>query len=108
MWFNIFSGVAVVCLMEWLLITAWLSTSRTAWQYNFWAIVVVALWAQPWSSRDRYRTGNAMIRWFVYMVLLVGTLASAFVFKSLGPLSVTLAITLLAAVEFMGRREVRG
>jgi hypothetical protein len=107
MWLNLFSGVAVVGLMEWLLITAWLSTSRTAWQYNFWAIVVVALWAQPWSSRDRYRTGRAMIRWMVYMVLLLGTFASAFVFKSLGPLSVTLAILLLGAIEFMGRREVR-
>jgi hypothetical protein len=107
MWLNLFSGVAVVGLMEWLLITAWLSTSRTAWQYNFWAVVVVALWAQPWSSRDRYRTGNAMIRWLVYMFLLVATLGSAFVFKSLGPLTVALAILLLGAVEFMGAREVR-
>jgi hypothetical protein len=108
MWLNFFSGVAVVGLMEWLLITAWLSTSRTAWQYNFWAIVVVLLWAQPWSSRDPYRTGRAMIRWMVYMVLLLATLASAFVFKSLGPLPVTLAILLLGAIEFMGRREVKG
>jgi len=107
MWLNIFSGVAVVGLMEWLLITAWLSTSRTAWQYNFWAMVVVALWAQPWSSRDRYRTGNAMIRGLVYMVLLLATLASAFVFKSLGTLSVTLAILLLGAIEFSSRREAR-
>ena len=108
MWLNIFSGVAVVGLMEWLLITAWLSTSRTAWQYNFWAMVVVVLWAQPWNSRDRYRTGRAMIRWMVYLILLLGTLGSAFVFKSLGPLSVSLAIVLMGSIEFMGRREVRG
>ena len=108
MMLNILSGAAVIGLMEWLLITAWLSTSRTAWQYNFWALVVVLLWAQPWSSRDPYRTGRVMIRWLVYLVLLVATLASAFVFDSLGPLPVTLAIVLLGAIEFMGWRSLKG
>ena len=107
MWLNIFSGVAVVGLMEWLLITAWLSTSRTAWQYNVWAFVVVLLWAQPWSSRDPYRTGRQMIRWLVYLVLLMATLASAFVFDSLAPLVVTLAIILLGLIEFTGWRALR-
>ena len=107
MWLNIFSGIAVVGLMEWLLITAWLSTARTAWQYNIWAIVVVLLWAQPWSSRDPYRTGRQTIRWLVYLVLLMATLASAFVFKSLMPLAVTLAIFLLGLVEFTGWRAIR-
>jgi len=48
-----------------------------------------------------------MIRWLVYLVLLLATLASAFVFKSMGPLSVTLAILLLGSFEFMGRRSLR-
>jgi hypothetical protein len=107
MMLNILSGVAVIGLMEWLLITAWLSTSRTAWQYNFWAMVVVVLWAQPWASRDPYRTGRTMIRWGVYLVLLLATLASAFVFDSLGPLPVTLAIILMGSIELTGRRSLR-
>ena len=101
------SGVAVVGLMEWFLITAWLSTSRTAWQYNFWALVLVLLWAQPWSSRDPYRTGNQMMRSLVYLVLLLATLASAIVFRRWAPLLVTLEIVILALIEYAGRRSLK-
>jgi hypothetical protein len=107
MWLNIFSGVAVVGLMEWLLITAWLSTSRMDWQYTVWAILVVVLWAQPWSSRDPYRTGRQMIRWLVYLVLMMATLASSVVFDSLTPLAVGLAVFLLGVIEFTGQRSLR-
>lgn len=104
----IFSGIAVVGLMEWFLITAWLSPSRTAWQYNFWAMVVVLLWAQPWSSRDPYRTGKQVFRWLVYLVLLLGTLASVLVFDSFSPLFVSAEIFILIVIEFSGRRSLRG
>ena len=103
----ILSGLAVVVLMEWFLITAWLSRSQTAWQYNFWAFVIVLLWAQPWSSRNPYRTGRQITRNMVYLVLLLATLASAIVFKRWGPLLVTLEILILALIEFAGRRSLK-
>jgi len=104
---NILSGVAVVGLMEWLLITAWLSTSQTGWQYNFWALVIVLIWAQPWKSRDPYRTGNALIRYLVYLALLLATLASTIVFRGWAPLVVSLEILILGSIELAGRRSLQ-
>ena len=104
----ILSGIAVVGLMGWFLITGWLSPSRTAWQYNFWAMVVVLLWAQPWSSRDPYRTSKQMFRWLFYLLLFLGTLGSVIVFDSYSPLFITLEIFILAVIEFSGRRSLRG
>jgi hypothetical protein len=104
---SIAGGIAVLGLVEWLLVTGWLSTSPLAWQYNFWAFVVVFVWAQPWSRRDPYRTGNPAVRYTTYAALALASLASSLIFRSLPPLVICLEILVLALIEFTGRRSVR-
>ncbi len=102
-----FSGTAVLVLTEWLLLTASLSKSRLSWQYNLWAMLVVLLWAQPWSRSDPYRTGQQWIRWLFYFFLLLGTFGFFYIFSGMWPFLVILEILILAAVEGFGRRSLQ-
>ena len=102
---TLFSGIAALGLTEWLLLTAWLSKSRLAWQYNLWAMLVVLLWAQPWSRSDPYRTGKQWLRWLIYFFLLLATFAFFYIFGGFWSLVVMLEIITLAAVEGFGRRS---
>jgi len=101
------SGTAALILSEWLLLTAWLSKSRLAWQYNLWAMLVILLWAQPWSRSDPYHTGIQWMRWLFYFLLVMATFAFFYVFGGLWPLLVILEILILAAVEGLGRRSLQ-
>jgi hypothetical protein len=104
---NFISGFAVLGITEWLLLTAWLSQSRLSWQYTFWVLVVVLLWGQPWSRRDPYRTGNQIIRWLVYFLLLMESMGSSYIFDALWPLLLAIEVGILVAFEFTGLRSLR-
>jgi len=102
---NLVSGIAVVGLTGWLLVTARVSTARFGWQYNLWALLVVLLWAQPWSRNDPFRTGRRLIRWIVYGVLVVAAFGFWYVFGGLWPVLVIIELIVLFLIEITGHPE---
>ena len=104
---NVVSGIAVLGLMEWLLLTAWLSRARLSWQYNLWAMIVVLFWAQPWSRNDPYRTGQRSIRTGVYGLLILIALGTGLIFGIWGAWLVGLEAILLFVLEVSGRRPAK-
>jgi len=103
---NLVSGIAMVGLAGWLLVTGWVSQSRFNWQYNVWAMLVVLLWAQPWNRNDPYRTGRQLIRRIVYGILVVAAFGFWYVFGGLWPVLVILEVLVLLLVEITGRPDV--
>ncbi len=101
---TLFSGLAVLILTEWLLLTASLSVSALSEQYYVWAVLAVLLWAQPWSARDRYRTSPQFIRWLTYAGLILVSLAHGYIFSRWAWV-VALEGVILGAIEGQGRRE---
>jgi len=111
-WFSdhglfVLSSLAALTLAELLYLNAWLSTNPRAWQYDLWAALVIMLWAQPWSSRDRYRTDSALLRMIVYGALFLAASASAYIFDRWQPGLVGLGIAVLFVIELTGRRAAR-
>ena len=102
---NLVSGIAVVGLTGWLLVTALVSTARFGWQYNVWALVVVLLWAQPWSRNDPYRTGRHLVRRMIYGILVVAAFGFWYVFGGIWPVLVMIEVIILFLVEITGRPE---
>lgn len=103
---NLVSGLAVLFLTEWLLLTASLSVSDLSEQYYVWAPLVVLLWAQPWSARDRYRTGSQVLRWLTYLALILLSFAHGFIFARWAWL-IALEAAILAGIEGLGRRAAQ-
>jgi len=103
---NLVSGIAMVGLAGWLLVTGWVSQSRFSWQYNVWAMLVVLLWAQPWNRNDPYRTGMQLIRRIVYGILVVAAFGFWYVFGGLWPVLVILEVLVLLLVEITGHPDV--
>lgn len=103
---SILSGLAAIVIAELLYLSAWLSTNPRAWQYDLWAALVVVLWAQPWSSRDRYRTDMKLLRMAFFGVLFLAASASAVIFNRWQPGLIGVGIVILFMVELTGRRAV--
>ncbi|MCI0520250.1 MAG: hypothetical protein L0Z70_08340 [Chloroflexi bacterium] len=101
------SAAAALILMELLLLTAAYSVTARAWQYTLWAGLVVLLWAQPWSRKDKYITPKPKARVPVYLLLALGSASTAFVFSLPWAYLVTLEILLLMITEITGRSSLR-
>ena len=100
---NLVSGLAVLILTEWLLLTASLSVSALSEQYYLWALLVVLLWAQPWSTSDRYRSDNPLIRRLTYAALVLISLAHGYIFGRASWL-IALEAAILGGFEVFMRR----
>ena len=103
----IISSLAVIVLTHWLLLTAWMSASPRAYLYNIFAVVAVVLWAQPWNSRDPYRTSHPMVRMITYLLLLVGMVANGYIFNRSGAFMVAVAVLILGGIELLGVQTIK-
>jgi hypothetical protein len=100
---TLFSGIAFLGITIWLLLTAWLSQSRFAWQYNIWAMLVVLLWAQPWSRSDPYRTDQRLVRGIFYILLFLADFGFWYLFGGLWPVILAVEVLVLLLIEITGR-----
>jgi hypothetical protein len=103
----ILSTAAALFLMEGLLITAAYSVTPRAWQYHIWAALVVLLWAQPWSRKDKYITPRLKPRVPSYLLLILGSGATAFILSLPWAYLVTLEIIVLMVMEVTGRSAMQ-
>ena len=100
---TLLSGIAFLGMTLWLLVTAWLSQSRFAWQYDLWAMVIVLLWAHPWRRSDPYRTDQRPIRGIFYALLLLAIFGFWYLFGGLWPVILAVEVVILFLIEVTGR-----
>ena len=101
------SSAAVLLITQLLFISAWLSARQNPWLHYLWAAIIVLLWAQPWSRSDPYRTNKLIVRLGTYVLIILMSLASWYVYDRTPILLVGLLALVLGLIEYRGQAALK-